>query len=169
MSRKQKRYIAGLVMALLIFVFSKSYQSIIEWKTGEELFHVSLVRVVDGDTIVVEKDNEEIKVRLIGINAAESVHSDESKNTEEGRIASEHLKEMLDAGDSLYIQYDVEKQDIYGRTLAYVWLDNDVNLNDKDDIEEYMLNAILVKEGYAEAKEYPPNTRYADVLEDLEK
>ncbi|MBQ9764609.1 MAG: thermonuclease family protein [Lachnospiraceae bacterium] len=168
MNKRQKRYL-GIVIALLLAFFAfKTYQSITDRNADEALIEVSLVRVVDGDTIVVKLDEENVKVRLIGINAAESVHSDESKNTEEGKAASEHLKGMLKEGDTLYIQYDVDQYDQYERTLAYVWLEDDVNIDSERDIEKYMLNAILVSQGYAEAKAYPPNTRYAEVFEELE-
>lgn len=65
-------------------IIESSYQE------ERELVEVKLDRVVDGDTIRIKNDsNESIKVRLIGINTPESVHSDETKNCEEGKIASD--------------------------------------------------------------------------------
>ena len=56
--------------------------------TDEELDEVTLVRVVDGDTIVVDNDGTQEKVRLLEVNSPESVHSDASKNNEYGEMAS---------------------------------------------------------------------------------
>lgn len=48
-----------------------------------------VIRVVDGDTIVIDYNGAEEKVRLIGVDTPESVHPDEEKNTEFGEKASE--------------------------------------------------------------------------------
>ena len=58
-----------------------------------------LVKVTDGDTIWVKskgaENSERFKVRLIGINTPESVHSDKTKNTKEGKEASKFLNTTL--------------------------------------------------------------------------
>lgn len=166
-SRKTK-YLIGLVVILVIFIYWRVDISITAWQAGEVLKPVTLVRVVDGDTIVVNKDGEDIKVRFIGVDAAESVHSDETLNTEEGVVAADYLKSIISAGDRLYIQLDVDEYDVYDRTLAYVWISNEVDINSKADVEKYMLNGIMVSKGYAVAKRYPPNIKYAEMFEDLE-
>lgn len=129
---------------------------------------VSFVRVVDGDTIIVKTaDNTEISVRLIGIDAPESVNPDESKNTTYGLMASDYLKTIfIPEGATLYLEYDEEKTDIYDRTLAYVWL-TDEPTNDKDCVQHYMLNAELLEKGYAVNKTYQPNDKYSTVFNDL--
>ena len=132
-----------------------------------ELTEVTLVRVVDGDTIVVNVNGSEEKVRMIGVDTPESVHSDSTKNNEYGDMASTFTKEYMKNYTTLYLQYDVSSKDQYGRTLAYVWLEDDVDTSNQQDIETYMYNAILLKEGYAINKEYPPNTAYADVFEQI--
>lgn len=132
------------------------------------LHEVTLIRVVDGDTIIIINDNnEEETVRLIGIDTPESVNPDESKNNEYGDQASEHTKELLKNTDTVYLEYDEDETDQYGRTLAYVWLKNCENSFDTAEIEGYMLNAIIVKDGYAMAKDYPPNTMYSAELKAL--
>lgn len=136
-------------------------------ETNTELTEVTLVRVVDGDTIVVNVNGSEEKVRMIGVDTPESVHSDSTKNNEYGDMASAYTKEYMKNYTTLYLQYDVSCKDQYGRTLAYVWLEDDVDTSNQQDIETYMYNAILLKEGYAINKEYPPNTAYADVFEQI--
>lgn len=113
-------------------------------------------RVVDGDTIVVEIDGTDTKVRLIGMDTPESVNPKEEKNTEEGVEASDYTKQLLD-GLNVYLEYDIDPEDRYGRTLAYVYLDDG----------ETMVNRLLVQEGYAMIMTVQPDSKYADLfLED---
>ena len=133
-----------------------------------DMEEVKYVRTVDGDTLVVSNNEGlAIKVRLIGIDTPESVHSDVTKNTEYGIMASDYTKNIMKEYDTLYLSYDKSKTDQFGRTLAYVWLNYDVDVNDIKDIAEYMLNGKLLAEGYAMNKEYPPNTYYSEAFEEI--
>ena len=79
-------------------------------------------RVVDGDTFVAKKSNgEQIKVRLIGVDTPETVKPNTPVQPY-GKEASNYSKQHLNNKD-VYLEYDKEKEDRYGRTLAYVWLD----------------------------------------------
>lgn len=113
----------------------------------------SVVRVVDGDTFVIDRNGTEEKVRLIGVDTPESVHPDAAKNTDAGKSASEHTQELL-TGKSVYLEFDVQERDKYGRLLAYVYLDGE------------MLNERLLEEGYAVLATYPPNVKYLDRLQE---
>lgn len=135
--------------------------------SSSELVPVSYIRAIDGDTILVILNGVEEKVRMIGVDTPESVHSDETKNTVYGEKASEFTKNYLSGYKTLYLQYDEEKRDQYGRILAYVWLNNDVDTGDKQNVEESMFNAILLKNGYAVDKVYLPNEAYADVFQNI--
>lgn len=132
----------------------------VEMESSSERVSAELLRVVDGDTIVVGIDQVEYKIRLIGIDTPESVHSDSSKNNEYGQMASDYAKELLENQETVWIEYDQEVEDRYGRQLGYVWLDPA-----EEDLL-YMLNYILVVNGYAVNKEFPPNTRYADCFQE---
>ncbi len=125
------------------------------------LIECDLERVVDGDTIIVhDPDGNRLRVRLTGINAPESVHEDESKNTEEGRQASKFMKELLTDVDVVYLEYDETQFDQYERTLAYVWIDIDGTY--------VMVNEILLATDYAEPVYIKPNLRYADIFRQYE-
>ena len=115
-----------------------------------------VVRVVDGDTFVVDFNGTEEKVRLIGIDTAESVHPDASKNTAAGVTASEYTKSLL-TGKSVELEFDVQQRDKYGRLLAYAYLDG------------YMLNKKLLEDGYAVVATYPPNVKYVDEFKAISK
>jgi micrococcal nuclease len=114
-----------------------------------------VVRVVDGDTIVVVMGGVEYRVRYIGINTPETV--DPRKPVEcYGREASQRNHELVD-GKMVELEKDVSETDQYGRLLRYVWLNGD------------MVNAILVREGYALASTYPPDVKYDELFLDLER
>lgn len=124
----------------------------------------TLVRVVDGDTIVVDISGDEYKVRLIGINAPESVAPDSylemtgKENTQEGEKASDFVKNLLAGTETVYLQKDVSDTDRYGRLLRYVWLEIPDDDKDIEEISSKMLNGILVREGIAEPAAYAPDT-----------
>ena len=100
-------------------------------------------RVVDGDTIVVEIESIQEKIRLIGVDTPETVHP--SKSVEYfGKEASAFTKKMVE-GKKVKLDYDWQKRDKYGRLLAYVYLENGT-----------FLNAEIIKQGYGFAyTKYP--------------
>ena len=80
-------------------------------------------------------------------------------------MASEHTKELLSNVDTVYLTYDKEFSDKYGRVLAYVWINPVNDVNSLDLIRDNMLNYIILADGYAENKVYAPNDMYADYFE----
>jgi len=115
----------------------------------------NVVRVIDGDTITVAMDGVEYRVRYIGINTPETV--DPRKPVEcYGREASQRNRELVE-GQTVELEKDVSETDSFGRLLRYVWLNGD------------MVNAILVREGYALASTYPPDVKYQELFLDLER
>ena len=105
--------------------------------------------VVDGDTIVVDLNGTDTYIRLIGIDAPESVSYNTSENTEQGKQASEFTKKLLKK-QTVYLEYDKNTKDKYGRTLAYVFL------NDKTT----MANREILRAGMAKVYMFRPNTKY---------
>ena len=128
----------------------------------------NIVKVVDGDTVKVMLDGQKTTVRIIGINTPESVLEDESLNTEEGRMASEYLKQLLPKGTTVYLEYDLDDEDQYGRTLAYLWLRDDVDVSSFEDFCEYNVGALIMQNTYCESVYYKPNRKYLDWLRRLE-
>lgn len=116
-------------------------------QSGEDTYLVT--RVVDGDTIIVDIDGVEERVRFIGIDTPESVHPDADRNVEYGKVASEFTRGQLE-GKTVTLEYDVQERDQYGRILAYVYLDGK------------MFNKTLLEEGHAKVATYPPNVKYVD-------
>lgn len=118
----------------------------------------TVVRVVDGDTYILDIDGTEERIRLIGVDTPEvkAPASYYKENTKEGATVSEIVKDRIKQGDTLYIEYDTSKTDKYGRTLAYLYFPNGV-----------MVQEWLLSQGYANVATYPPNTKYADHFTEL--
>lgn len=116
-------------------------------------------RVVDGDTFIVDIDGKETKVRLIGVDTPESVATGDNahKNCEEGKSASNFTKDTIE-GKNVYIEYDIDPNDDYGRTLAYVYLQ-----------DGRMLNKLLLEMGYARLMTIQPNVKYVDEFTAIQK
>ena len=136
---------------------------------------VSVVRVVDGDTIVIDIEGDacgnkdhEYSVRLIGVNTPESVASEEylakkgTTNSAEGKAASEFTKSLLQNYDYVYLEKDTSEEDKYGRLLRYVWLEIPTDDIDLAQISTEMLNGVLLSEGRAEVAIYEPDDKYEE-------
>ena len=115
-----------------------------------------VLRVIDGDTILISVFGTETTIRLIGIDAPESVHPETEKNTPEGDKASLFLKHYA-VGKRVTLEYDQELKDKYDRTLAYVYADG------------MMLQDMLLAMGMARTQVMEPNTRYQHHFEMIEK
>jgi len=118
----------------------------------------TVVRVVDGDTLVVEVAGRHEPVRLIGIDTPETVHPDRPAECF-GAEASARLAALLPPGATVRLTRDVEPRDVYDRLLAYV----------ERAPDGLLVNVAQVAEGYAEASHHPPNTVHRDRLDRAER
>jgi micrococcal nuclease len=100
-----------------------------------------VVRVVDGDTVVILIDGKQTRVRLIGVDTPETVHPQKAVEAY-GKEASQFTRILLE-GKSVYLEYEAgaSKLDKYGRTLAYVYRVPD----------RLFINQELIRQGYAHA------------------
>ena len=89
------------------------------------------------------------------------------QNTQEGRNATAFVASLLNQGDTVFLQYDAEREDKYGRTLAYVWLEVPTDPRDIDEVKSKMLNGILLDAGYAAVLSVAPNTAYASLFAEI--
>ncbi len=129
------------------------------------LEQAEVVRVVDGDTLKVKTaDGSEERVRLVGMDTPESVAEEESRNCEEGVIAANYTKSLVAPGQTVWLSRDVSDTDQYGRLLRYVWLERPSDPASESEIAGKMLNAILVRDGYAQVKRYKPDTTLYDTF-----
>lgn len=94
--------------------------------------------VVDGDTIKVQLGEASYTVRYIGSDSLEP-------DTPFGELARVRNSELVLGKSAILIQ-DVSEKDRYDRLLRYVVVDG------------VFINQRLIQEGYAVAKDYPPDT-----------
>lgn len=108
-----------------------------------------VVRVVDGDTIIVRLGGADERVRYIGMDTPETVKPGTPVQCY-GKRASAENHHLVD-GQRVRLVGDAEPRDRYGRLLAYVYRASD----------GLFVNAALVRRGYARPMTIPPNVRYA--------
>lgn len=129
--------------------------------TGKEVpifGYMKVTRVVDGDTFWADDGSEKgVKIRLIGIDAPETRNSGRKTVGSFGKQSKEYLTKLI-SDKEVRIEYDIDKEDQYKRTLAYVFLSDGT-----------FVNAELLRQGYAMVMTIPPNVRYAERFVKLER
>jgi Micrococcal nuclease (thermonuclease) homologs len=105
-----------------------------------------VTRVIDGDTIEIAGGH---RVRYIGIDTPE--------RGEPYYLEALKANRNLVEGKMVRLEKDVEDKDKYGRLLRYVYVDG------------MMVNAELVRAGYAYSYSYAPNLRYQVCFLQLER
>jgi endonuclease YncB( thermonuclease family) len=106
-----------------------------------------VVRVVDGDTIVVEMDGTLHRVRYIGIDTPETHHPSEGASYL-GYEAGDANLALVGEGTTIVMQRDISEMDQYDRLLRYIW------------VGDTLVNAELVRQGLARVRFYPPDVLY---------
>ena len=134
-----------VILLILTFLFIPSVYA--------EKIEVKFSKCVDGDTARFILNKEEIKVRFIGINTPESVNAN-SEVEEYGIESSEYTCKKLKNASKIEIEYEEnsDKLDKYGRTLAYVFVD------------DKLLETLILKKGYGTVKYVKNNYKYIDEL-----
>ena len=117
------------------------------------------MRVVDGDTLVVDRGRGDERLRYIGVDTPESVKPDTPVEfmAREAGAANAALVE----GRTVVLERDVSEADRYGRLLRYVWI--------VDGDAWRLVNLELVRAGYAQVATYPPDVRWTDVFRAAER
>jgi endonuclease YncB( thermonuclease family) len=152
-----------------------------EWCATSE--RVTVECVYDGDTFYVGgcSDSEaDDTIRLLGIQAPELRGGDNGEEPEcYGTEAADFLAELLE-GQTVVLEYDVECTGVFGRTLAWVWLEGTdpaviSMLQDLDGLGmiddtsyEVLVNELMLRAGYAELYEndVANNIRYDEYLDE---
>jgi micrococcal nuclease len=109
-----------------------------------------VINIIDGDTVDVLIEGVEYRVRYIGINTPE--------RDEVCYADATNANAALVEGQTVTLVRDVSETDRYDRLLRYIYL-----------ADGTFVNASLVRDGYAEAVQYPPDTANADLFNDLER
>jgi len=127
---------------------------------------ILVTKVVDGDTLHLENGD---RVRLIGIDTPESkvnvkLRRDSKRTGKDyetiAAMGKKAAKFTAGLANDKYVklEFDVQKRDRYNRLLAYVYLPNGK-----------MLNAEIIRAGYAQVMTVPPNVAHQDMFLELQK
>ncbi len=111
----------------------------------------SILRVIDGDTVDIDFDGTEERVRLIGIDTPETKKPNSPIECF-GPEASAFTKTLLARGTTVLVVRDVEARDDYGRLLGYIYRSDD----------GLFVNLEIVAKGYAQPLTIPPNVNFAE-------
>lgn len=113
----------------------------------------TVVRVVDGDTLVVSINNGDHTIRLLNVDTPET--KDPSQPVEcLGPQASKYLEEVLPKGTQVRLEFDVERHDKFGRTLAGVFTP-----------DGSLVNAEIAREGLGIPVQFGNNRKFLPPVE----
>lgn len=111
----------------------------------------TVVKVVDGDTIIVRVAGRTETVRLLGIDTPEKEGGPRPAECY-GAEASEYASTLLPPGTLIWLSRDHETRDQYSRLLGYVHRVDDA----------LFVNRAMVQNGYAVPLFFAPNVAFAD-------
>lgn len=116
-----------------------------------------VTKVTDGDTLHVDVDGVDEKIRLIGIDTPETVDPRAPVQCF-GKEASNRMKDLVQ-GKLVRLEYDDSQgmRDAYDRLLAYVYLE-----------DGQMINRKMVAEGYAYEYTYMKPYKYQREFRELQ-
>lgn len=150
------RWVAWLAAFLLLVSAGVSAADISgEWSAPADLERARAVFVYDGDTIDVMLEGRRRRVRYIGIDTPEL--SDERPHLQVVAQQAREANMKLVLGRDVWLEWDAERLDAYGRLLAYVYVEPGI-----------FVNGWLVEQGLARTLTIPPNTKYREILRALE-
>lgn len=113
----------------------------------------TVVRVVDGDTLVVSINNGDHTIRLLNVDTPET--KDPNQPVEcLGPQATQYLEEKLPKGTQVRLEFDVERHDKYGRTLAGVFAP-----------DGSLVNAEIAREGLGIPVQFGRNAKFLPPVE----
>ena len=128
-----------LIIIAIIAVITLLFALLPQKKTG------IVTEVIDGDTVIINNES----VRLICIDTPE--------RGEKGYEEATEFLESLVLNKEVILEEDITKRDKYGRLLYYIFT--------KDG---RFVNEIMVREGYAKAYPYYPDTRLCPQIQEAE-
>lgn len=139
--------VSSLVAGAVVIVGGGVAYSAVTGGPGSD--RATVVRVIDGDTIDVRYDDAEHRVRLLNIDTPETKHPGKAVECL-GPEATRYLEELLEPGDVVRLEYDVERYDRYDRELAGVF---------EDDV---LINAEIARRGLGIPVLFEPNRKFLD-------
>jgi micrococcal nuclease len=146
---------SAVLLVLVGAVLVRPWEQLGGGGEGPASTYARVVRAIDGDTIEVRLDGRLEDVRYIGVDTPETVKPDTPVQCF-GPPASRFDHRLVE-GRRVRLLFGVERRDVYGRLLAYVFLGH------------RFVNAELVRRGFARTLTIPPNDRFAPLFARLQR
>jgi endonuclease YncB( thermonuclease family) len=148
---------------------------------------VSASCVIDGDTFDLKDCEAELdssedfeRIRMLGIQAPELAHPGNEAECY-GEEATNYLRWIL-VGRSIRLEFDVECTGVYGRTLAWVFIEADPDDAIRAELDKFdqlgveedgninlLVNELMIRSGHARLYESEDEGRYYDRLVEAER
>ncbi len=141
------RTVTAMVVVLLVAACSHGTSASTDGRA-------TIVRIIDGDTVVADVGGHEEHVRLIGIDTPET-HKPNTPVECYGPEASARLAALIPPGTRVRLERDRESRDVYGRLLAYIYRESD----------GLFVELAMVTDGYAGPLAIAPNTTHRDEIQ----
>jgi len=145
---RNRRKILYLLFLILIF---GAYYFFEKTDKAPDSAEFTVLEVIDGDTVIIDDDRNS-RVRYLGIDTPEIAIQDSPGDpmSEEAK----NLNKKLVQGKTVKLEFDEEKYDVYGRILAYVYVD------------DLLVNKELLRQGLATVLIIEPNDMYSEIMFD---
>lgn len=150
---KGKKSIGSILAILIIAVFAYFFDIDLggEESVLDGQIPVELIRTIDGDTITVDLEGEKRNIRYLLIDTPEIDHKNPANTEPFARKATERNDELLRSGQ-VTIEFDEgDREDRYGRLLAYIYVDG-------NSVQQTLLEEGLARVAFV----FEPNTKYID-------
>jgi micrococcal nuclease len=127
-----------------------------------------IMRIINGDTLSILYHGKWEEIKLLGLDMPETTLNDKVyekalKNSStpaeiinRGLAGIEFVKQYLQYGSQIWIEFDVQKRDHFSRLLGYVYL-----------ADGRMLNEIILRAGLSELLLIPPNLKYRQRFQEI--
>lgn len=156
---------SGLLLAFLAVNSQRGYAQLSSLLPNDHSSKAQLIKVkkvINADTLILEDDK---RIKLIGLEAPKTPKPKTPK-TDEHNIIIEEINPIttieeqaldfarhLSEDEYVRLEFDAESKDRNLETLAYVFLEDGT-----------FVNAEILRQGFANLKIIPPNTKYAKLL-----
>jgi len=144
----KRRKLLFLLFFLLVFGFYYLFE---KRENTPDTAQYRVLNVIDGDTVIIDDDRKSL-VRYLGIDTPEIAYQGSPGDPVSQEAWDYNIKLVQDK--RVKLEFDEETYDVYGRILAYVYVD------------DLLVNEELLKEGLATVLIIEPNSMYSEIMFD---
>ncbi|MBB5639891.1 thermonuclease family protein [Cryobacterium roopkundense] len=158
-SSRKPRSIRFVIAAILVLALVVTVGVVLNTSPARaaEPVRAVVVRVIDGDTVVMTVKGKATRVRLLNVDTPETKDPGEPVECL-GPEASAFLTALLPQGTKVTLKYDYDRVDRYGRMLAAVFIADGTFVSEE-----------IAKNGFGMAVKFGDNTAYYETVRAAQK